>query len=344
MVQANGRKPYTNGAGSNGTLASQVRGQESALIRPLRPGTYVPTLSFFDPITEDLDLSTTASHVIRLAQSGVTGLAVQGSNGEAVHLSDAERNIVTRTTRDALDSAGFTSMPIIVGCGAQSTREAIALCHDAADFGGDYALVLPPSYYKGLFSSSTILEFFNEVADESPLPVIIYNYPGAVSGLDLDSDALITLGQHENIVGCKFTCGNTGKMTRVAAAFNNKMAGSPLAFHCFGGSGDFTLQALISGGTGIIGGIANIAPKTCALVVRLWKEGKVEEAKRVQQVVARGDWAAIQGGVVATKAAMMEYYGYGGWCRKPLPRPQGNDFEMMVEGFGELVGFERTCA
>jgi 4-hydroxy-2-oxoglutarate aldolase len=332
--------PTSNGNPSGNSNVTHETGSP----RPLLPGIYIPTLAFFDPITEELDLQTTTLHAIRLAKAGISGIAVQGSNGEAVHLSDSDRNLITRTTRAALDSNGFNSLPVIVGCGAQSTRETIALCHDAADFGGDYALVLPPSYFKGLFSKTTILEFFLQVAGESPLPIIIYNYPGGASGLDLDSDTLIRLGQHENIIGCKFTCGNTGKMTRVASAFNNKMTGQPTAFHCFGGSGDFTLQTLISGGVGIIGGIANIAPRTCVKLMRLWKEGKMDEARQIQQVLARGDWAAIQSGVVGTRAALVEYYGYGGWCRKPLPRPQGSDFEAMVENFGELVGYEKTCA
>jgi 4-hydroxy-2-oxoglutarate aldolase len=79
--------------------------------RPLVPGVYVPTVCFFDPVTEDLDKETIATHAVRLAQAGVTGLTTQGSNGEAVHLTHAERQAVTATTRSALNSAGFSHMP-----------------------------------------------------------------------------------------------------------------------------------------------------------------------------------------------------------------------------------------
>ncbi|RFU30238.1 hypothetical protein B7463_g6088, partial [Scytalidium lignicola] len=214
--------------------------------RPLTPGIYVATVVFFDPETEDIDFKTVASHAIRLARAGITGITVQGSNGEATHLSHDERKAVTTRTREALDAAGFTSMPLIVGCGAQSTRETISLCKEAHQSGGDYALVLPPSYYQGLHSPSTITDFFTEVADQSPIPIIIYNFPGGAAGLDLDSSTLIKLGRHPNIVGCKFTCGNTGKLNRVAAALKDR-DDDEAPFLCFGGSGDFTLPTLMAG-------------------------------------------------------------------------------------------------
>ncbi|KAA6415803.1 MAG: dihydrodipicolinate synthetase [Lasallia pustulata] len=186
--------------------------------RALTPGIYVPTLTFFDPQTEDLDLPTIASHAVRLASARISGLTTLGSTGEAVHLTHSERALVTRTTRRALDAAGHHTLPLIVGCGAQSTRETIALCHEALHAGGDYALILPPSYYKASLSTAHLLAFFTDVADASPLPVLVYNYPAATSGTDLDSDALASLAAHPNIAGCKLTCGNTGKLARLAAA------------------------------------------------------------------------------------------------------------------------------
>lgn len=311
--------------------------------RALVPGIYVPTVAFFDPATDDVDVETVANHAVRLAKAGVAGITTQGSNGEAVHLSHKERNLITSTTRQALDAAGFQNMPVIVGCGVQSTRECIELCQEAASAGGDYALVLPPAYYQGLFSKDTVKEFFKDVADASPIPILIYNYPGAVSGLDLNSDVIIELAQHPNIVGCKLTCGNTGKLNRIAAAtdattvFN---AGS--GFMCMGGSVDFTLQTLVGGGSGIIGGMANIAPKTCVKLVELFQAGKLAEAQKLQAIVARGDWAAIQGGIIGTKAGLVAHFGYGGYARKPLPRPSKEETNKWRDAFAELVKTENS--
>ncbi len=311
--------------------------------RPLVPGVYAPTLAFFDRESEDIDHSTTAKHAVRLAKAGIVGLVTQGSSGEAVHLSHAERSTITRVTRRALDAAGYRPMPIIVGCGAQSTRETVELCRDAQAAGGDYAMVLPPSYYRTMFRSESLAQFFMDVADASPIPILLYNYPGAVSGVDLDSDAIIALSKHPNIVGCKLTCGNTGKLARVAAATAASTPTEPSAgFMCFGGSADFTLPTLIAGGSGIIAGLANVAPRACVEIVQLYAAGKVKKARRLQTIVARGDWIAIKRGIVASKSVLDVYYGYGGYGRKPLPRPTEAEIEQAAQEMKELLTLEKS--
>ena len=319
---------------------------EDNMHRPLVPGVYVPTVCFFDPITEDLDTAMIGTHAVRLAKAGVTGLTTQGSNGEAVHLSHSERNIVTSVTRSALTDAGFLNMPILVGCGSQSTRETIQLCREAYSAGGDYALVLPPSYYAPLFApaAASIIEFFTTVADQSPIPIVIYNYPGAVSGMDLSSDLIIQLAAHPNIVGVKLTCGNTGKLNRIVAATKSPKGQSLDApqFLVLGGSADFTIQSLVGGGHGILAGLANIAPKACIETIRLYHKGQFAEAQKMQEIVARGDWTAIQSGVVGTKSGLQSYFGYGGYARKPLPRPTDDQAAKWKEGFRELVVLEKS--
>ena len=339
MVTAN--SPFSQSSESlKSTVASSL--DEMHITRPLRPGVYVPTVAFFKN-NEDVDLATVGRHAVRLADAGVAGIATQGSNGEAVHLTHEERKQVTRATRMALNDAGYHSLPIIVGCGSQSTRETIEFCHEALNSGGDYALVLPPSYYKPLHKSETLIEFFQDVADSSPIPIIIYNYPAAVAGIDLSSDTINELSKHPNIVGCKLTCGNTGKLARIAAATD---AATPSdvgsGFMCMGGSADFTLQTLIVGGSGVICGIGNVAPKACVKVLELFAEGRLAEAKKLQAIVARGDWAAIVGGIVGTKSALDTYFGYGGVARRPLPRVTKAEAIAHAHAFKEIMDFEKS--
>jgi len=316
----------------NGTYAS----------RPLKPGINVPVVTFFDPETEELDLQSVAKHAVRLAKAGLTAITCQGSTGEAVHLSREERNLVTSTTRKALNEAGFADLPIVVGCGAQSTRETIQLCKDASISGGDYALVLPPSYYKSVYTQQSLIDYFLDVATESPMPIIVYNYPGAVAGIDLDSDTIIRLSKHPNIVGCKLTCGNTGKLNRIAHAVNAATAldrGS--GWMCMGGSADFTLQTMIAGGSGVITGLGNVAPKTCVRLFDLYAEGEVEEAQKLQAIVARADWAVIAGGIMGTKSALQSHFGYGGFPRRPLPKPSKEDVVQYDAALREVVELEK---
>ncbi|KAF7894319.1 hypothetical protein EAF00_007833 [Botryotinia globosa] len=303
--------------------------------RALVPGIYVPTVAFFHPESEEVDLSTVAKHASRLATSGIAGLVVHGSNGEAVHLTHSERSLITSTTRKALDKAGASSMPVIVGCGTQSVKETLELCREAKESGGDYAIVLPPSYYASLLNPQQILDFFTQVADASPIPIIIYNYPAAQGGFDLSSDVILTLSAHSNIVGVKLTCGNTGKLARITASAKS-------SFLTTGGSADFILQTMVVGGDGVIAGLANLAPKACVKVMRLFNEGKLEEARELQAIVARGDWVAIKGGFVSVKVALEKFYGYGGLPRKPCALPEKKALAAINEEFSELLELENT--
>lgn len=311
--------------------------------RSLPPGIYAPTMTFFDPVTEELDIPTIKKHAVRLAEAGLVGLVTMGSNGEAVHLSRDEKAAVTKATREALDGAGFDKVPIIVGATEGSVRGTIDLCKHSEAAGGEYVLLLPPSYFRGLMDEEAVYEYFTQVADGSPLPIILYNYPGAVAGIDMDSDLLIRLAQHPNIIGTKFTCGNTGKLTRVALATNAKTPFSEgSGYMAFGGICDFTTQTLISGGSGIIAGGANVMPKVCVKVWNLYTEGKKEEAFELQKLLSKGDWVLTKASIAGTKGAIQSYYGYGGYPRKPLKKLEDFKTNAVKDGISDIMKLEMS--
>lgn len=300
-------------------------------------------MTFFDPETEDLDIPSIRKHAVRLADAGLVGIVTMGSNGEAVHLTRAEKSTVTRETRSALDEAGYQNVPVIVGASENSIRGTIELCKESEAAGGEYVLIVPPSYYRYAMDEAALYEYYTSVADGSPLPIILYNYPGAVAGIDMDSDFIIKLAKHPNIVGTKFTCGSTGKLTRVALATNAcspKSEGS--GYMAFGGIADFTAQTAASGGSGIIAGGANVIPKTCVKVWNLWAEGKYEEAIELQKVLSKGDWVLTKAAIPGTKAAIESYYGYGGYPRRPLKRLSKEQVEAVKEGIREVMEVEKS--
>lgn len=312
-------------------------------LTPLRHGIYAPTMTFFNPETEDLDIPVIKKHAVRLAEAGLVGLVTMGSNGEAVHLTRAEKTAVTKATREALDEAGYKDVSVIVGASEQSIRGTIELCKEAHAAGGEYVLLVPPSYYRYAMSEDTIEEYYTSVADASPCPIILYNYPGAVAGIDMDSDFMIKLAQHKNIVGTKFTCGNTGKLTRVALATNAcsvKSQGS--GWMAFGGIADFTVQTAASGGSGIIAGGANVLPKLCVKVWTLWEQGKYEEAMELQKVLSKGDWVLTKAAIPGTKAAIEMEYGYGGFPRRPLQRLSEEKRQAVKQGIAEAMKVEKS--
>jgi L-threo-3-deoxy-hexylosonate aldolase len=300
-------------------------------------------MTFFNPETEDVDIQACRKHVVRLCEAGLVGIIVMGSNGEAVHLSKEEKVLITQETRAALDEAGFSHIPVIVGASENSIRGTIDLCKTLQEAGGEYTLLVPPSYYRTAIDETTIYEYFTAVADGSPLPVIIYNYPGAVAGIDLDSDLLIRLAKHPNIVGTKFTCGNTGKLTRVALATNAVTAkGEGSGYMAFGGMADFTAQTAASGGSGIIAGGANVLPKTCVKVWDLWMEGKYDESIALQKVLSKGDWVLTKTAIPGTKSGIESYYGYGGYPRRPLKRLSEEQVKFVKEGIREVMEVEKS--
>jgi len=91
-----------------------------------------------------------------------------------------------------------------------------------------------------------------------------------------------------------------------------------------------------------IGGFANIAPKACVKLIDLIESGNMKEARKLQAIIARGDWAAIQGGIVGTKCALQLHFGYGGHARRPLPRPGKDECKRWRDAFDETVMLERS--
>src|SRR5437764_12845565 len=151
------------------SLKRRYRMQQS-----LPSGIYPPLPTFFTT-QDELDLATLRRHMLRIADSGIAGYVLMGTNGEAVHLTGDERAQVIVAAREVLGSSGYSNMPLIAGCGDSSTRVTIAYCQRAAHSGADFALVLPPFYYKGRMDSRSLLAHYRAVADNSPLPVLIYN-------------------------------------------------------------------------------------------------------------------------------------------------------------------------
>src|SRR6267143_3207333 len=150
------------------------------------------------------------SNVERYSRTPVTGIVVLGSTGEAIFLSDQERRNVLKTAL----AAAAPSKVMIAGTGAESAHETLQLTEYAAELGYDAALVRTPHYYKKQMLPANLLAFYRTVADRSPLPIIIYNFPQA-TGYDMPSEIVIELAGHPNIVAIKESSGNLDKVKQL---------------------------------------------------------------------------------------------------------------------------------
>ncbi|EJD02436.1 dihydrodipicolinate synthetase [Fomitiporia mediterranea MF3/22] len=317
---------------ANGVHVNGSTNGHSRPLRGLKPGVYAPIPTFFLPDSEELDIPAFESHVLRVAKAGV-GPLLAGSMGEAHHLSDAERSVLIRAARRALDSAGLEGVPIISGIGSGSTRSVVQLGKEAADAGADATIAILSGYFAGALASNrkALKAFWTEVSEKSPVPVLIYNYPGAAGGIDLDSELVTDLAREcPNLAGVKLTCGNVGKLTRICATISDKSftAAHPrrnpaFPFLVLGGYADFLLPSAFANGHGAITGLANIAPHTLTRLFELCTAALSDpsvlpEAQRLQGIVARADSTISKTGIAGTKYILEKLYGYGGPPRRPL--------------------------
>jgi 4-hydroxy-2-oxoglutarate aldolase len=150
------------------------------------------------------------ANVERYSKTPVAGIVALGSTGEAILLSDQERRDVLKSTREA----AAPNKVLIAGTGIESAIETLHLTEYAAELGYDVAMVRTPHYYKKQMQPANILAFYRTVADRSPLPVIIYNFPQA-TGYDIPAELVIELAEHPNLIGIKESSGDVEKVRRM---------------------------------------------------------------------------------------------------------------------------------
>jgi dihydrodipicolinate synthase/N-acetylneuraminate lyase len=149
-------------------------------------------------------------NVERYSRTPVSGIVALGSTGEAVMLSDEERRDVLRAVREA----AAANKVLIAGTGMESLAETLKLTEYAAELGYDAAMVRTPSYYKKAMTSEAMLAYYRTLADRSPLPIVIYNFPAA-TGYDMPTEVVIKLAEHPNLVSIKESSGNVEKIKKI---------------------------------------------------------------------------------------------------------------------------------
>ena len=150
------------------------------------------------------------SNVERYSRTPCAGIVVLGSTGEAILLSDQERREVLKAAREA----AAPNKVLIAGTGVESAIGTLRLTEYAAELGYDVAMVRTPHYYKTQMQAANILAFYRTVADRSPLPVIIYNFPQA-TGYDIPAELVIELAEHQNLIGIKESSGDVEKVRKM---------------------------------------------------------------------------------------------------------------------------------
>jgi 4-hydroxy-2-oxoglutarate aldolase len=271
-------------------------------------GIYTPIVTPFTA-DDEVDLAAMRRNVARWMQTSLTGLVVLGSNGEAAQLQDEEADRVIETVRDGVPR----DRPLIAGTGRESTRATIAATERAAAAGVDAVLVRTPSFFKPQMTNELFVRHYQEVADASPVPVLLYNVT-MYTGVNLLPDAVEPLAAHPNIVGLKESGSDIGALAEVVAR-------TPDDFTVLAGSATTLFHALCAGCDGGVLALASLVPDECALMQKLVSNDRLEEARRLQRrLMPLARLVGGKHGVAGLKAAL-DAAGYEGGHPRPPLRP-----------------------
>lgn len=237
----------------------------------------------------------------------LSGYVVLGSTGECVYLSDDESEKLVKAVKEA----AAAEKKIIVGTARESTKKTLEFTNRMAAFDIDAALIRTPSYYTPSMTREVLKKHYLSIADKAKVPVMVYNIP-QYTGISVDIPLMVELSRHPNIVGLKDSSGNL-----IFASELIPQVDPPFAILL--GAGSILLPGLIMGASGGILRLASVAPAECVHLYKLYREGRIEDARKIQINLIPVN-KAIQKtmGIAGLKYALDLLGYYGGEPRFPL--------------------------
>ena len=288
-------------------------------------GVFAPVVTPFAD-DETVDFSALRFNMERYARSELLGYLALGSNGENRSLTEEEKHAVL----DTIVTNKGQRQVVIAGAIYEAQRDTERFLQQAGALGADFGLLLAPSYFKKLMTDDVLYRYFATVADESPMPLLIYNAPG-FCGINLSPDLIRRLSIHPNIVGMKDSA-PSGIEAYLEYASDK--------FLVLAGSINFLFPAMMAGAVGGTVSLANILPR---IAMDLFKYGAARDTDSGEpaQAKARVINRAISGtyGVPGVKAAMSLVGLKGGIPRRPLlplDEVQKNELQRLLIQEGVL--------
>ena len=269
-------------------------------------GIFAPVIT---PFKEDGELDRPGfEHNVRAhIQSGLRGIVVAGSTGEAPLLDERERESICEWARQHVPNDRM----LVAGIGAESTRTTLERADRAAERGVDAVLVVAPHYFGSAMTQDALRGHYLRIADESPVPVMLYNIPKYMH-FKLSQGLVQELAKHENVIGIKDSSGERDLLELYLTAQGD-------SFTVFTGSGQLWGTAIQLGARGGILAVSLFAP---ALTTAVWeavarKDGASAEALQ-SRLTPLAKIIVGELGVAGVKAAMDCVGLRGGAPRSPL--------------------------
>jgi 4-hydroxy-2-oxoglutarate aldolase len=270
-------------------------------------GVFGPVVTTYNQRSRDLDLAAFGANAKAHFAAGLAGIVVCGSTGEAALLTEDERlELLESARRDVpMDKR------LLMGVGAESTRLTVRRCREAQTIGADAALVVAPHYYSSAMTHEALKTHYTRIADESPLPVVLYNIPKYMH-FKLSPELVAELAKHPNVIGIKDSSGDLELLKQYLTAQSE-------TFTVLTGNGGQLHAALMAGARGGILAVALFAAERSARVFAAHTGGDHATAESVQASL-KPLAATIVGelGVPGVKVALDEVGLHGGPVRGPL--------------------------
>jgi 4-hydroxy-tetrahydrodipicolinate synthase len=269
-------------------VAVELSGAMVALVTPWHPGT-------------GIDLAALERLIERVA--GADGISTAGSTGEGAMLGRAQRVALARRVRE------LTAVPVIAGLPLVTVADGRAELDELAAAGASAALVAPPSYYP--LSDDGVRRLYSELAEESPLPLVLYNIP-IFTKVRLSPAVVGLLAEHPAIIGIKDSSRDMEYQQEVI------IATADADFAVLTGTDTLLVASLALGAAGTIAASMNLVPELASGIYRAFTSGDLAEAVRLERRLAQ-IVAACRGGLFPAgwKAALE----IAGVCRRDAVPP-----------------------
>jgi 4-hydroxy-2-oxoglutarate aldolase len=296
---------------SNTTRAALSHGDLRGIFLP------IPT-----PFTAagEVDHAALRSNITKWNPTGIGGYVMLGSTGERVHLDEREYLEVIETARAQVEQWPH-GLQFIVGAGQQSTRGTVNEIKRVANaVSVDAFLVITPHFYRPSITQTALLAHYETVANESPVPVILYSMP-ALTGIKIESETAARLSEHKNIIGIKDSSNDVEGLGKTIKLVSPEFA-------VFTGNGTVLQQALNAGAHGGILAVGCVAPAICLAIFRAIQSYNAESISAAAQLQSKltplAEAVTTRFGIGGLKAAL-DMKGYvGGSVRAPLRSPDAS--------------------
>lgn len=286
-------------------------------VKRIIEGVFIPMVTPF--VNDRIMYYGIAANVEKANPTGLAGYFVLGTNGEYKSLSVEERFMVLKT----VIAHSHKDKVVMAGMGFESTYETIENIQRAADLGLDAVSLLMPHFFAKKMTPAVQASYILEVADASPVPVLLYNNPSVASGVVIGPETIKLVKDHPNVTGIKDSSKETYKDNLIAAQ------GSMCVL---AGSANYFLDLLAAGGTGGVLSLANVYPEACAKLYKLYKAGRTKEAEELNTILVQLN-KEVSGtyGVAGVKVAMDLCDYHGGEVRRPMPGLTGEQKETLAK-------------